>query len=196
MTERRRTAWPRLAFARAPARAKPPAAQDRFAETILPLLDPAYGYARYLTRDDFAAEDVVQDAFLRAFRSIDTCRGHPKAWLFTIVRNCFHDWARTNGRELPADAAAEEQPDPETPGSALERARAVADVRTMIESLPEPFRATLVLRELEEMSYRAIADITAVPVGTVMSRLARGRAMLAALLLGDGEGRAQAEGRR
>jgi RNA polymerase sigma factor (sigma-70 family) len=174
--------FPRLAFSRS---ARPPDGAERYRTAILPHLDGAYGYARYLARDAAAAEDIVQEAFLRAYRAIGNCRGNEKAWLFAIVRNCWHDWAAANGRYLPVEDGLDEQADAETPLTQLERASDVAQVRASIAALPEPFREALVLRELEEMAYRDIAEMTGVPIGTVMSRLARGRRMLAAALLGE-----------
>jgi RNA polymerase sigma factor (sigma-70 family) len=178
----RRFPMPRLAFSRSPEPAQDGA--ERFRTVILPHLDAAYGYARYLTRDGAAAEDIVQEAFLRAYRAIGNCRGNEKAWLLAIVRNCHHDWARSNGRYRPGDVV-DEQADEETPLTQLERASDVAQVRASIEALPEPFREALVLRELEGLPYRDIAEMTGVPIGTVMSRLARARRMLAAALLGE-----------
>jgi RNA polymerase sigma-70 factor (ECF subfamily) len=176
---------PRLAFRRS---APVFEGAERYRTRVLPHLDAAYGYARYLARDGAAAEDVVQEAFLRAYRSIDGCRGNEKAWLFAIVRNCWHDWAGANGRYLPAEVGGDEAADEETPLTRLERASDVAQVRAGIEALPEPFREALVLRELEDMAYRDIAEMTGVPIGTVMSRLARARRMLAAALLGEDTG--------
>lgn len=189
MTQARRFPWPRLVFSRASEPARADAGDAAlFRATILPHLDAAYRYARYLARDDHAAEDIVQDAMIRALKAVATCRGNPKPWLLTIVRNCFHDWGRANGRYV----AMEAMPEPESEGeegvdAVLDRIGAIAGVRQMIESLPEPFRAALVLRELEDLSYREIAEIMAVPVGTVMSRLARARRMLALLILPDGQ---------
>jgi RNA polymerase sigma factor (sigma-70 family) len=180
----RRFAMPRLAFGRARAEREDDAVADRFRRRVLPHLDAAYGYARYLTRDAAAAEDVVQEAFLRAFRALDGCRDNEKAWLLAIVRNCHHDLARSNGRYRPAEESAAEPVDDETPFTQLERASDIAQLRTTIEALPEPFREAVVLRELEGLSYRDIADMSSVPIGTVMSRLARGRQMLAAALIG------------
>jgi len=174
--------FPRLAFSRAAPRND---GAERYRLRVLPHLDAAYGYARYLARDGAAAEDVVQEAFLRAYRGIDGCRGNEKAWLFAIVRNCWHDWAAANGRYLPVEEGGDEPAADETPLTQLERASDVAQVRAGIEALPEPFREALVLRELEDMAYRDIAEMTGVPIGTVMSRLARARRMLAAALLGD-----------
>lgn len=159
----------------------PPSAADaqRFRDIVLPHLDAAYRLARYLTRDPAQAEDVVQEAFLKGFRGFAGFRGgDPRAWLFAIVRNEFLSAVR---RRAPwADnGVADETPDGhDTPEAALVRSGEVAAVRRAIEALPAPFRETLVLRELEEMSYRQIAEITGAPIGTVMSRLARGRELL------------------
>lgn len=172
----------------------------RFRALILPHMDGAYNFARYLTRDAIAAEDIVQEAFLRAFRAFPTWRGDaPKAWLFAIVRNCFLTWAAQRsgqGRtvidegalsESQAHALANVADDAQdTPEAALLRRREIETVRAVIENLPEPFRETLVLRELEELSYKEIATLTACPIGTVMSRLARARQMLGEMLMPDG----------
>jgi RNA polymerase sigma-70 factor (ECF subfamily) len=169
-----------------------------FQRTILPHLDGAYNLARYLTRDPIVSEDVVQDAMLRAFRAFDRFRGDsPRAWLFAIVRNCCRSaQPGAAGRiTLVADPGAElaEQADPgDDPEEAILRRDEIAGVRAAIEAIPEPFREAVVLRDLEELSYAEIAQVTSVPVGTVMSRLSRGRAMLAKELLPAG----QAEGER
>ena len=211
MTERRPLFRPRLAFsagARTAATATDasshaaesglaaltPEQTLRFRELMLPHLDGAYNFARYLARDPTTAEDIVQEAFLRAFRAFPTYRGGPpKAWLFAIVRNCFLTWAGADrgrneilvaeadpaGTQALATVADEGQDDPE---QALMRRRDVETVRSVIESLPEPFRETLVLREMEELSYKDIASLTGAPIGTVMSRLARARGRLQAVL--------------
>ena len=173
-----------------------PGPEARFRELMLPHLDAAYNLARYLTNDASLAEDVVQDAFLRAFRSFETYRGGPpRAWLFAILRNCWRDRVTEQVRrervvlsdaalsETQAEAIAAVPADIDTPEESLARTREVDTVRSVIAGLPEPFRETLVLREMEEMSYREIAALTGVPIGTVMSRLARAREMLAKLLL-------------
>ena len=157
---------------------------------MLPHMEAAYNFARYLVRDPDAAEDIVQDAFLRAYRAFDGWRGEAaKAWLLAIVRNAFVDWVNANRRDVAyAESEAEDLSiDPDTPESLLLQARDVAMMRTTVERLPEPFREALVLRELEELSYKEIAMITGVPMGTVMSRLTRAREMLALLLLPDHE---------
>jgi RNA polymerase sigma factor (sigma-70 family) len=173
-----------------------PDPQARFRELMLPHLDAAYNLARYLTHDATLAEDVVQEAFLRAFKAFDNYRGGPpKAWLFAILRNCWRDRVGEQVRrervvvsdgtlsETQASRVADHADDADTPEETLARAREIDTVRGVIANLPEPFRETLVLREMEDMSYREIAAMTGVPIGTVMSRLARAREMLASLLL-------------
>ena len=168
----------------------------RFRETIRPHRESAYNVARSLTRDPIAAEDVVQEAFLRAFRSFAACRADaPKAWLFAIVRNCFLNWSGARqgpGRVFIDEGALSEtqaaamanvaDPGQATPEDELLRRRDAQAVRAVIENLPEPFRETLVLREMEELAYKDIAALTGAPIGTVMSRLARAREMLGEML--------------
>ena len=169
---------------------------QQFHALILPHLDGAYNLARYLMRDPALSEDAVQDAMLRAFRAFGSFRGEsPRAWLFAIVRNCCRTaQSSAAGRvslvvhesSLSEEAAAQltEQTDPSpSPEEELFRKADIAGVRAAIEAIPEPFREVIVLRELEELSYAEIAEVTGVPIGTVMSRLARGRSMLADELL-------------
>jgi RNA polymerase sigma factor (sigma-70 family) len=169
----------------------------RFRELMLPHLDAAYNLARYLLRDPIAAEDVAQDAFLRAFRAFEGYRGgDPKAWILAIVRNCCHTWAKAAASDptVPLERTKTDQGDdagdavessagpvdPEdSPETAAVRHNEIATMRELIENLPIPFRETLVLRELEELSYQEIAETTGTPIGTVMSRLARARHLLA-----------------
>jgi RNA polymerase sigma factor (sigma-70 family) len=168
----------------------------RFRELMLPQLDAAYNLARYLARDPTLAEDVVQDAFLRAFRLFDSYRGgDPRAWLLAIVRNCWHDQIKVeqDRRRVLVDHAGlsdgqadavENHPDPAgDPEAAAILAHETQAIRAVIADIPEPFREALVLREMESLSYREIATVTGVPIGTVMSRLARAREMLTRLLL-------------
>ncbi len=154
----------------------------RFEQTILPHLDAAYNLARWLTRDEGDAEDLVQEAYLRAFRFFDGFRGgDSRAWVLKIVRNTFYSSLQKRAHEPAAtldedwfDAACEPC-DPEV------MALASADwelVRQTVEELPAEFREVVVLRELEELSYKEIAAIIGVPIGTVMSRLARARKRL------------------
>jgi RNA polymerase sigma-70 factor (ECF subfamily) len=169
---------------------------EEFRRLILPHLDGAYNLARYLTRDPVLSDDVVQDALLRAYRAFGQFRGgSARAWLFTIVRNCCRTAQAGAGggvalviheSGLSEEAAAQvrRQPDPgPTPEEEVSRRADVDRVRCAVEAIPEPFREAVVLRDLEELSYAEIAEVTGVPIGTVMSRLARGRAMLAKELL-------------
>jgi RNA polymerase sigma-70 factor (ECF subfamily) len=152
---------------------------DRFNERVLPYLDAAYNLARYLLRDGHEAEDAVQDAFLRAIRHFDGFRGvDGRAWLLSIVRNaCLTRLRsrRSSGEIVEFDeeihTVAEEAPGPE-----IDLARRA--VREGLDRLPVEFREALVLRELEGLSYKEIAQVSGVPIGTVMSRLARGRKQL------------------
>ncbi len=165
------------------------AAAAAFQALVLPHLDAAYTLARYLTRRGEAADDIVQEAMLRAYRSFASQRGeNVRAWLLAIVRNCFLTWVARN-RNRSADPFAEGQHEPadelegkdqETPESILIKHEESSAVRALIEKIPTQFREVLVLRDIEDMSYREIAEITDVPVGTVMSRLARARRMFAA----------------
>ena len=161
-----------------------PSEAPRFRELIAPHIDAAYSLARYLARDAAAAEDIAQEALLKAFRNLDALRGgEVKPWLMAIVRNTYFDWRRRdNGRTVTgpvADVAMAETPAEDASAEdALIRQGDVAALRRAIETIPEPFREALVLRDLEEMSYRDVAETTGVPMGTVMSRLARARRML------------------
>lgn len=184
----------RVATGRPVAGLTKPAAADAedFRRSILPHLDGAYNLACYLTRDPALSEDVVQDAMVRAFRAFDQFRGGPaRAWLFAIVRNCCR--TALSGRAgvvaliIQESAAGEEvtdHPDPApTPEEEVFRKADAERVRRAVEAIPEPFREAVVLRDLEDLSYAEIAEVAGVPVGTVMSRLSRGRAMLAKELL-------------
>jgi RNA polymerase sigma factor (sigma-70 family) len=175
----------------------PPAEQAqiilaRFQETVLPHLDAAYNFARFLSRDPDASQDIVQDSFLRAYRSFWQYRGgDPRFWVFAIVRNSYRSWAQGERRkarvELPfpsdtdngdgaeGSAAYGLACDQDTPEMALIRKSEAQHVREVIGMLPEAMREILVLREFEDFSYRQIAEIIEVPIGTVMSRLARAR---------------------
>ncbi|CAG9275083.1 RNA polymerase sigma factor [Paraburkholderia unamae] len=164
----------------------------RFQALALPHLDAAYNLARWLSRNPRDAEDIVQEAFLRAFRFFDAFRGdEARPWLLAIVRRVWYDeWRRRAGAEevAPFDELRDDAPlegwetggvDPETLAIRAEDSRHVHDA---LKRLPVEFREVLVLRELEELGYREIAAIADLPVGTVMSRLARGRRRLATLL--------------
>jgi RNA polymerase sigma-70 factor, ECF subfamily len=157
-----------------------------FEEIVLPHLDAAFNYARWLARNDADAEDVVQDACVRAVRFFPSLRdGDARAWLFAIVRNTWYSRVtRRAGAETQALDSTTDDPvdgglDPE---ARLLQQRDVARVREALEQLPADFREVLVLREIEGMSYKEIAAIVQVPIGTVMSRLARARDRLSAVL--------------
>jgi RNA polymerase sigma-70 factor (ECF subfamily) len=169
---------------------------ESFHRTVMPHLDDAYSLARWLTKNADDADDVVQETFLRAFKFFATFKGgSARNWLLTITRNTFYRWVKTNRpRELrPAtaplqfdgsDSELHGEPrdlwgrQPETPETALLRKDSVALVARLMEALPLEARETLVLRELEGLSYKEIAAVTGVPIGTVMSRLARARQLL------------------
>lgn len=160
---------------------------DRFEQRVVPLLDDAYTLARHLVRDEHDAQDVVQEAYLRAWRYYAGFRnGDEKAWLLTIVRNCCYTWRRPrHGSDTVA--FDEEQHGGDGPQRFAADARALGDserghLESALDALPTEFREVVVLREMEELSYREIARITGVPIGTVMSRLARARERLRLLL--------------
>lgn len=158
----------------------------RFEAQVLPHLDAAYRFARWLSSTPGHADDVVQEAMLRAFRGFGGFRGDdPRAWLFAIVRNC-HATALTQQRRRAAEPLPDESGDDGVPfeapdaGPELDALRRDAHrtVDRLLAALPEAYREVLVLRELEELDYRDIATVAGIPIGTVMSRLARARAAL------------------
>ena len=162
---------------------------ERFRALALPHLDAVYTLARYLLRDPSDAEDAAQECYLRALRHFDTFRGGPiKPWLLAILRNvCRAEYARRGRAAAPLDEAETDSENvPETLWSASDGSPEATSLvrldaetaRALIAQLPEPFREVLVLREIEDLSYREIAQVIGVPVGTVMSRLARGRGLL------------------
>lgn len=165
----------------------------RFEALAMPHLDAATNLARWLTRGGAEADDIVQDAMLRAFRSFDGFRGEAvRPWLLAIVRNCHR--SALEQRKRHAAAPLDDRDDTEIAGSdptpeasAIERGDS-RELDKAIAALPEEFREVVILRELEEMSYRDIAAATGTPIGTVMSRLARGRALLKAELTGGSHG--------
>jgi RNA polymerase sigma factor (sigma-70 family) len=167
----------------------------RFADVVVPHVDDAYRLAHWLTGNSTDAEDVVQDASLRAFRAIrGYAGGSARAWLLSIVRNTAYSWLRKNRptaivtvNDLEAVELAQanpSDPDAETPEKTLLAQIDADQLRAAIAALPAPFRETLVLRDIEGLDYREIAQTTEVPIGTVMSRLARARRRLTATLGG------------
>ena len=158
-----------------------------FEEAVLPHLDAAFNYARWLTKDEAAAEDIVQDACLRAMRFFSSLRNDDaRAWLFTIVRNVWY--SRMSRRSNRADTTlldgvADQRPDEALdPEELLLQQHTVAVVRSALEQLPVEFREVIVLRDVEGLSYKEMAAVVRVPIGTIMSRLARARARLTTLL--------------
>ena len=155
----------------------------RFEAAVLPHLDAAYNLARWLTGSPADAEDAVQDAFVKALRYFDSCRdGDARPWFLRIVRNACFDWLKLNrgagieeSDEVVEDAFAAPSADPECLLARAEESRLVDE---LIAALPAFYREVIVLRELEDLSYRDIAAITGLPLGTVMSRLSRGRGLL------------------
>jgi RNA polymerase sigma factor (sigma-70 family) len=153
-----------------------------FNEVVLPRLDAAYNLARWLTRNDQDAEDVVQEASLRAFRYWKGFSGGDcRAWLLAIVRNTYYSWLRQRSvqPELTADGEVDDIDGSVTdPENAMLQNANREMLKAALEDLPMEFREAIVLREMEGFSYKEIADISAVPIGTVMSRLARARKRL------------------
>ena len=155
---------------------------ERFTECVLPYLDAAHNLARYLVRDPHEAEEAVQEAFLRAIRHFDGFRGvDGRAWLLSIVRNtCFTQLRRRAGGERVEFDEEIHSPQEEDSGpeADLTSATTAEAVREGLNQLAVEYREVLVLRELEGLSYKEIAHVAGVPMGTVMSRLARGRKQL------------------
>jgi RNA polymerase sigma-70 factor, ECF subfamily len=165
----------------------------RFRDAALPHLDDVYTLARYLLRDTADAEDAAQECYLRALRHFDTFRGPAiKPWLFAILRNvCRGEFARRSGAlhsiDHSVDGETNEDEDavsplwqePQvSPETEVLHQRDAETIRRLVAELPDPFREAIVLREVNDLSYSEIADVVGVPIGTVMSRLARARSML------------------
>jgi RNA polymerase sigma-70 factor (ECF subfamily) len=188
LARRRRSSKARSAMARDvhdPERAR------RFRDAALPHLDEVYTLARYLLRSAADADDAVQECYLRALKHFDTFRGDAiRPWLFAILRNiCKTSYAQ----RVFADQSTAEDAVPlwseatETPEAHVLRRRDEQSIRDMVSALPNAFREVIVLREINDLSYREIAEIVGAPVGTVMSRLARGRSLLRAAWLATEE---------
>jgi RNA polymerase sigma-70 factor, ECF subfamily len=159
--------------------------RDDFQRIFLPHLDAAYNLARWLLKSEADAQDVVQEAYLRALRFFGSFRGgDARAWLLTIVRNTAYSWiSRNRGPLQPADFDEDQHADPALPVDVeLIRKADSAALRTAMENLPTEFREVVVLRDLEGLSYKEIAEVADLPIGTVMSRLARARSRLKSAL--------------
>ena len=165
-----------------------PAQDDhaRFARLVLPHLGDAYSLARWITGNRADAEDVVQDACLRAFRAIGSVGdGSARPWVLTVVRNTAYTWLRKNRpsavlavenlEDVETANAKPGDPDSETPETAVIARADAASLQAAIMALPTAYRETMILRDVQGLSYREISEVTGVPIGTVMSRLARGR---------------------
>jgi RNA polymerase sigma-70 factor (ECF subfamily) len=155
----------------------------RFEETVLPYLDAAYNLARWLTRDGHDADDVVQEAFVRAFKFYDGFRGgDARAWLLRVVRHTCYTWLeRHRGREPMLSFDEElhgEASEAFNPEKLFWQQIDQQQLRAAVETLPVPYREAIVLRELEGLSYQEISAVAGIPVGTVMSRLSRARGQL------------------
>jgi len=182
--------WTVSTYAVAENDSKPSARSERFAALALPHLDAAYNLARWLMRNESDACDVVQDSYLRAFRAFDGLRGEViRPWLLAIVRNtCLTGLARSRARSGEVSYVEEEHGQPDRhadPEFIAIRAQERPRLEAALRRWPVEFREVIVLRELQELSYGEIAQVLAVPTGTVMSRLSRARSRLAELLQQD-----------
>jgi RNA polymerase sigma factor (sigma-70 family) len=179
-----------------PANGDPEKAR-RFRDAALPHLDDVYTLARYLLRNPSDAEDAAQECYLRALKHFDSYRRPAmKPWLLAILRNvCHAEFARrAHSPTDPIDQVTDKTEQPplwseaqETPEAEMMRGSDASSIKRLVNALDEPFRETLVLREIHDLSYREIADVAEVPVGTVMSRLARARAMLRSAWMAEQE---------
>jgi RNA polymerase sigma-70 factor (ECF subfamily) len=161
---------------------------SRFEAMAMPHLDAAYNLARWLTRNEHDADDLVQSAYLRAFRFADGFRGgDARAWLLTIVQHTYYTTLR-DGQPQRGDISydeelhAEQQDESGDPAAIAASRDACRSVNAALAQLPRAFREVLVLKEMDDLSYKQIAEVTETPIGTVMSRLARARKLLAAYL--------------
>ncbi len=159
--------------------------QARFEQLVLPHLDAAYNLARWLAGNDHDAKDIAQEACMRAFRFVGGCRNSDgRAWLLTIVRNTAFSWLKKNRPRSIVSIEENEFPEIEDQNAATVSFHSADTeaLRAELELLPVEFREVLVLRELEGLSYKEIAEVAEVPIGTVMSRLARARRQLQSAL--------------
>jgi RNA polymerase sigma-70 factor, ECF subfamily len=185
-----------MLFGRRRPEPEPGADSDTFTSEALALLDSLYGTALRLTRDADRAQDLVQDTYLKAFRARDRFAAgtNLKAWLFTILHNTWRNRRRDQARsrvEFDSDAVEQaheslsgpSMPRVESPETLLLRASFDAELKSALDALPDAFRSAVWLRDVEELSYQEIAEVLAIPIGTVMSRISRGRRQLHDLLV-------------
>ena len=169
--------------------------EQRFQTMMLPHLNPAFNLARWLARSNQDAEDIVQEAYLRAFKFFDSFHGEDgRAWLLGIVRNTFYTWYQQNKTQslstqfeeelhsIQIDVDAAMQYADNNPEAQLIQKDSLQQMYQAMKALPVEYREVMVMRELEELSYKQIAGIIGIPMGTVMSRLGRGRKLLAEIL--------------
>jgi len=172
-----------------------PSELERFEAVMLPHLSAAYRLARYLTRSDYDADDVVQEAFLRALKYFGGFRGEgasqSRAWLLAIVRNMAHTWRHRHRADASAtefdESVHSEASTGEHPEALLSRTDAREALTHALDHLPPDFREVIVLREIEGLSYKEISEVVDVPVGTIMSRLSRARKRLQDALIDSGK---------
>ncbi len=189
----RHTTWPHPVQAARDQQVSEPTTRTQFEDAVVPHLNAAYNLARWLTRNDQDAEDVVQEAYVRAWKFFGGFHGgESRPWLLTIVRRTCYTWLQHNRAQEPViefdderHSVASEAANPET--LLLHRVDA-QELRHALEALPMEFREVIILRELEDCSYKEIAAITGVPLGTVMSRLARARQRLQHWLVSQAHG--------
>jgi RNA polymerase sigma factor (sigma-70 family) len=158
-----------------------------FTTTIIPHLDAAYNLARWLARNGHDADDIMQDSFVRAYSYFNSFSGASgKAWLLAIVRNTFYTWHQKKLIRLSVEVNEEVMDEQliyeHTPDEEMEKKDMQEEIRAALNSIPLEFREVIILREMESMSYKEIAAMIQIPIGTVMSRIARGREMLRVLL--------------
>jgi RNA polymerase sigma factor (sigma-70 family) len=167
-----------------PDRASSDGSPRAIRDDLLSHVDAAYNLARWLSRNEQDAQDIVQESFLRALRFSDQCRQESvRPWLLQIVRNTCHTWlARNRSKPEPAEILVEAASAATSPDRIFQRQQNASAVRRAIELLPDEFREVIILREMESLSYKEIARITELPIGTVMSRLSRARERLKELL--------------
>jgi RNA polymerase sigma-70 factor (ECF subfamily) len=187
------TTWPHLVQATRDKQVPESTTRTRFEDTVVPHLSTAYNLARWLTRNDQDAEDVVQEAYLRAWKFFGGFRGgESRPWLLTIVRRTCYTWLQHNRAQEPVIEFDEERHSVASaeanPEALLLHQVETQELRHALEALPVEFREVIILRELEDCSYKEIAAITGVPLGTVMSRLARARQRLQHGLVSQAQG--------